>query len=234
MITEETIKQTKFFMGEDGKCYLVRDVRTVKMVSLICTRDGSESDLLLGDDICSQFTPAEASFEPFIQNKVTAQKPVIIKPQKPPYKAIKINGKLTYRKKSQYKGVSPLPPKRSGKIRYRSLYWDGKKGKPVTLDVLDRELEAAAVYQDFVGNKDKAAEYRSMDKRLLDEERHKADLKEQLENNPDRPIDGAARCEVRRKGGKIYVCNRCGLEYKSRGTCAGCGEKDMHEEPATS
>lgn len=153
---------------------------------------------------------------------------------KPPYKAIKINGKLTYRKKSQYKGVSPLPPKRSGKIRYRSLYWDGKKGKPVTIDVLDRELEAAAVYQDFVGNKDKAAEYRNMDKRLLDEERHKADLKEQLENNPDRPIDGAARCEVRRKGGKIYVCNRCGLEYKSRGTCAGCGEKDMHEEPATS
>ena len=68
-ITEEMIGLTKFFMGADSKCYLVKNVRTVKLVTLICTRDGSESDLLLGDDVCSQFEPAEASFEPFVQKQ---------------------------------------------------------------------------------------------------------------------------------------------------------------------
>jgi len=42
MITEETIEQTKFYMGADEKCYLVRGVRVVKLVTLICTGDGSE------------------------------------------------------------------------------------------------------------------------------------------------------------------------------------------------
>ncbi|HUS74312.1 MAG TPA: hypothetical protein VMY06_14725 [Sedimentisphaerales bacterium] len=154
-ITEDTIEQTKFFIGEDGKFYLVKDVRTVKLVTLICTRDGSESDLLLGDDICSRFEPAEASFEPFTQKQKVTKK-ALAKPVRKPRK-------LGKRKKSKYIGVFPYKPTKSGKIRYRATYWDGKKKKTIHLGTYDSDIEAAAVYQDHIGNKAKAAEYRSLD-----------------------------------------------------------------------
>jgi len=70
MLTEETIKQTRFFRGNDEKTYLLKNVRSVKLVTLIDCESGEMSDLLLGDDVCSQFVPYDASFSPFIKNQV--------------------------------------------------------------------------------------------------------------------------------------------------------------------
>ncbi|MCJ7778854.1 MAG: hypothetical protein MUP16_11145 [Sedimentisphaerales bacterium] len=219
MITEETIKQTKFYIKADGKCYLVRDVRTVKVASLICTGDGSESDLLLGDDVCSQFSPAEASFtlEPFILKREVTEKV----PAKP---VTKPTGKLSIRKKSQYKGVSPTKPTLAGVVHYNSVIWDGKKKKAISLGVYDSEIEAAAVYQDHIGNKAKAAEYRRMDKQPSDDTQRKADMQEQAENNPDRPG---------RVKKKIYICKNkaCKLEWQSRpAVCPGCHSSTEFDE----
>jgi len=53
MITEDTIKQTKFYRGQDGQDYMATVVRGVRICTLVNCSDGIESKLLLGDDVCS-------------------------------------------------------------------------------------------------------------------------------------------------------------------------------------
>jgi len=134
----------------------------------------------------------------------------------PPNPALKATGKLSKRKKSKYKGVSPLKPNKSGKIRYQAVHWDNKEKKCRTIGVYERELEAAAVYRDHVGDTAKAADYRSLDKQQqgLDKKRQ-ADDTEQAENNPDRPSG--------KKKVAYYVCDHCHLETQTRPTsCIQC------------
>ena len=121
-------------------------------------------------------------------------------------------------KKSKYKGVSPMKPLKSGKIKYQAFCWDGKKKKCVTIGTYDTELMAAAAYQDHVGNKAEA-------RKLRDQARQQADMAEQAENNRDRP-------PTKKKGKKIWVCKRCGLEYRTDPTkhgCIKCQHKDFRE-----
>jgi len=134
----------------------------------------------------------------------------------PPNPALKATGKLGKRKKSQYKGVSPAKPTLSGVVHFNSVYWDGKKKRAISLGTYDRELEAAAVYQDHIGNKEKAAEYRRLDAQQqgLDKKRQ-ADDTEQAENNPDRPSG--------KKKDTYYVCDHCKQETLTRPTsCIQC------------
>ena len=224
MITEDTIRLTNFFIGEDGKCYLVRDVRAVKMVSLVCTGDGSESDLLLGDDVCSQFEPAQASFEPFIKNRPAA--PKIDKhtnrtKNKPANSVCK-------GKKSKYKGVRVnKTPYADGRTRYEAQHYDPATKKVKFLGCFDDELLAAAAFQEDAGNKDEAARLRALAKQPRDDTQRKADLKEQAENNPDRPLH-------KKKKATIWICNNksCGIEYRTnpkKNGCISCKGNDFRE-----
>jgi len=233
MITEETIKQTRFYVGADGECYLLRDARTVKIVSLVCTGDGSESDLLLGDDVCSQFTPAQATFEPFIQtdslNQVAAEKPAAapktkagkklrgkykkaVKEDKPKH----IPGLRGPRKKSsQYKGVSAAKQRQDGTLMWRAQYWGN--GKAVSLGQFEIEELAAAAYAEHEGNHAEAARLRAL------AGRQNSDMAEQAENNPDR------QGHVKKK---IWICKnkKCGLEFQSKPTeCLGCHGTSFNE-----
>jgi len=230
MINEDTIRLTKFYMGEDGKCYLVRDVRTVKIVTLICTRDGTESNLLLGDDICSRFEPAEASFEPFVQKQVTAEKPVIIKPQQsePGPETPTIKGKSGSRNPfSKYKGVTRGKPKKDGSITYRAHIWDGKQGKNLMIGTFDEELLAAAAVHDYKGNKEEAQRLRNLAATTSGiTKQQRADIQEQVDNNPDRPSHPAKK----KKSDTVYVCKRCGTEWEIKPKqCRGCGCDDFRE-----
>ena len=219
MITEETIEQTNFYKGEDGEHYLVTDVRIVKLVTLINCVDRTESKLLLGDDVCRTFVPMVPAFEPFEQNQVAAEKPAAKTVRRTAKPVRKATGKLGKRKKSKYKGVSPAKPTLAGVVRYNAICWDGKKKRAISLGTYDRELEAAAVYQDHIGNKAKAAEYRRLDRQQQGKQnstnttpdairQRKADMAEQVENNPDReskpPLPKL----------KIWICTHCKMSFK--------------------
>jgi len=199
MITEEMIKQTRFFHSIDGQEYMVSDVRSVKIVTLINCSDGQSADLILGDDVCKQFAPVKVQYMPINQ---PTEKPEPIEPATPPVtkpslkntkknagKGPKKDRKLPPRKKSKYKGVSPLPPTKDGTIKFSATYWDGKKGKSVHMGTFENELNAAAAYQDHIGDKAEAARLRAMVK-PPDADMAKqsaADMAEQAENNPDKP-----------------------------------------------
>jgi len=227
---------TKFFMGADSKCYLVKNVRTVKLVTLICTRDGSESDLLLGDDVCSQFEPAEASFEPFVQKQDAparpADKPDKKKPVRGPCKKraykTKQSGKCRSRvKSSQFKGVKKSKkPYADGRDCYEANYYNAETKKAEFLGCFDNEYLAAATYQERAGNKEEAQRLRNLAAETSGKtNQQRADFQELIENNPDRPPSPGRK----KKGVTVYVCKRCGLKYQSKGTCAGCGDNDMRK-----
>ena len=61
------------------------------------------------------------------------------------------------RSKSRYKGVSKA--KKPGK--FRAQFWDKEKNKNKYLGTFDSELEAAAAYQDHIGNKKEAMRLRN-------------------------------------------------------------------------
>jgi len=216
MITEDTIKLTNFFIGEDGKCYLVRDVRTVKMVSLVCTGDGSESDLLLGDDVCSQFEPAQASFEPFIKLVTPKIDKHTNRTKNKPANSVRKG------KKSKYKGVRVnKTPYADGRTRYEAQHYDPATKKVKFLGCFDDELLAAAAFQEAAGNKDEAARLRSLARQS------DADIAEQAENNPDRPLH-------KKKKATIWICNNksCGIEYRTnpkKNGCISCKGNDFRE-----
>jgi len=139
------------------------------------------------------------------------------------------------KKVSKYKGVSRDNPRKDGSRKWRAQYWDGVKKKPVSLGMFERELLAAAAYQDHEGNKAKAAEYRRLDKqqrkqashdkqrRGADDKQQQADMAEQAENNPDRE-----KVKSKKVKGKKYAykCNNpaCGLEWQTKPSyCPGAG-----------
>ncbi len=237
MITEETIKQTRFFKHIDGGFFLVREIKTVTQVRMVNCQDGGEFRTILGGEDCKEFAPVDVSFKSFVQNQVTAQLP----PTRPrdrgpiqskPNRTVrdKVNkktssgGKISKRKKSQYKGVSPLKPLKSGKIKYQAVCWDGKNKKCVTIGTYETELEAADAYRDYTGDKAEAAKLRAQAKQ------QQADMVEQAQNNPARPTAAGRKKKTR----MIYVCKRCGLEWQTRPKycpASNCGNDDFREVP---
>lgn len=119
-----------------------------------------------------------------------------------------------------FKGVYKRTFK-NGTVKYKASYWDKENKKHVYLGLYDSEFEAAAAYAEHIGDHKEAAMLRAM-------------AKENAELNPDKPLDSTSRHEAKRKGEFIWVCKRCGLEYKSSGTCAGCGNDDMQKVPLSS
>jgi len=138
-------------------------------------------------------------------------------------KSFKSARKNSNKHTSQYAGVERLKPNKSGQVKFKVSYWDGIHKKNIYLGTHESELIAAAAYQDHIGNKAKAAELRAQDKQ------QQADIAEQAENNPDRPLDGTDRRNLKRQGKTYYVCKHCGLEYQSKGQCAACGNFDMRK-----
>lgn len=213
MLTEETIKQTRFFRGVDEKVYLIVAVKKVKLAILIDTIEGGESRLLLDDaEVCSQFIPVLPNFQAFVQNQVMTDKPAV-DPKPVKNRTIK---RTSERQTSPYKGVKIGKPYADGRTRYEVHYYNKETKRAEYLGTTDNEFLAAAIYAERDGDKEEAARLRAM-------------AAEHQELNPDRPLDGTTRAEAKRTGRTIYVCKRCGLEYKTKGICAGCGNDDMRE-----
>jgi len=218
MLTEEAIKQTRFFRGVDDKFYMVTEIKPVKIVTLIECLNGKESDLIIGDEVCSQFIPVEADFKNFHVDKPELIHKKIPKEEtkyhlhKKPIRAR--GGKLP---SSQFKGVKKLKyGYADGRSRFEASYYNPKTKKVEYLGSFDNEYLAAANYEERVGNLQEAKRLRGL-------------VKEYQDLNPDRHLDGAAKHNIKRAGKTIWVCNRCGLEYESKGTCAKCGNDDMRE-----
>jgi len=125
-------------------------------------------------------------------------KPPVIKSRKSPKSTSK--KKASNRKTSQYKGVERLKPNKSGQVKYKASYWDGKNKKNIYLGTHDSDLLAAAAYQDNIGNEAGARDLRALAKQ------QKSDMAEQAENNQDRPKD--------QKKMKKWRCKHCGLEVR--------------------
>jgi len=101
---------------------------------------------------------------------------------------------------SKYKGVSLTKMKADGTQKFRVQFWDGPKKRNIPLGAYESELEAAAVYQDYAGNKAEAQKLRALAKQ------QKSDMVEQADNNPDRP--------KAKKKMKEWRCKHCGLEVR--------------------
>ena len=227
MINEETIEQTRFYHRIDERDYVVIDVRSIKQVTIICCTDGSTERLLLGADECSRYAPVAAKFEAF--NQVNEKKPPKpeSKPVRGPYKkrgitsrkaAERIAGKAVkhiaghhgpLKKVSQHKGVSLCKKRKNGTQKWRVQYYDPSTRRIKSLGAYYSEIEAAAVYQDHIGNEVEAARLRALDKQQT------ADMAEQKENNPDR-----VKAD---KMVMVWVCSRCRIEWKSKpDSCPNC------------
>lgn len=210
MITEESINQTKFYRDEAMQHYLVTEVRSVKLVTLINCRDGAESKLLLGDDVCLQFVPVDVSFKPVEQVGRATKK---IKKTAGKTSSQSLSGKRRGKPNpfSKFKGVTKARPKKDGTGKYLASFWDGTKQKNICLGTFDNELLAAAAVAEHKGDKDEAKRLRVLAKQK------KTDMKEQAENNPDRPPH-------KKRKEKIWVCKTtsCGIEYRTDPTINGC------------
>lgn len=236
-ITEETIKQTKFYQDEVEQHYLVTDVRSVKLVTLISCGDGAESKLLLGDDVCSQFFPVDATFKPFIQNQVVVQSPESPEPKQATIKSRKTpSGKRSKCPSSQFKGVKKSKkPYKDGRDRFEVNFYDRHTQKVKYLGSFDNEYLAAAKYQEHAGNEAEAQRLRKLAGQDQDNQarpgdmakQQRADMAEQKENNPNRST------AKKKKTVTIYVCKKCGLEWKSKPTlgcpASGCDGDDFRE-----
>lgn len=227
MLTEEAIKETRFFRGVDEKVYLVVHVRSVRIATITDISDCKESDLMLEEeDVCRQFVPVQADFSEFIQNQIVINKPVLPKPEnrkepsrsasrKKPAKTINDKTPSTH-----FKGVKRNKKDYAdGRPSYSVQYYNKQTKKNEHLGSFDNVYLAAAAYAERDGN-------------IAEARRLRALVKEHQELNPNRPLDGTTRHEAKLKGGYIYVCKRCGLEYQNRGTCANCGNDDMRKVPA--
>jgi len=223
MITEETLKQSRFFRAVDengvyGKYFMVCDVLTVKVVALVDCETGELADLMLGDDVCRDFAPVVAKFIPI--NPETGllsgpntdppapaadpEKPV--KPKRPKLtrgqRNFKPPGSTKKNKRSygtnEYEGVKSLEPYKDGRPRFSaSIRIPGTK-KMEYLGTFDSAKEASDA-------RSKAA----------------ADMAEQAENNQERKKF-------------MYVCKKCGKKHESDGVCADCGYDDLREVPLPS
>lgn len=114
---------------------------------------------------------------------------------------------------SKFQGVRRVGNYKDGRPRFEAIYYDPETDKPIYLGRRDNEYLAAALYQDRVGNAKRAHELRAM--------------AEQAGNNPDKPKP-AARKKI------VYVCKRCGLEYRTvpkGAVCPKCNNDDFREVP---
>lgn len=178
MLTEEAIKQTRFFRGSDEKVYLIVDVKNVKLATLINTTEGKESRLLLDDEeVCSQFFPVIPVFEEAEQrpkkqepqqdspkersSSTTARQPVGIKRRRAD-------------KSSNFKGVSRVKDLTDGSQCWCSQYYNQKTKKLEHLGRFRHEFLAAAAWFERDGDKKEAARLRAL------VEEHEA-------LNPDKP-----------------------------------------------
>ena len=217
MITERNLQETLFFTHDGTDIWKNCQVRTVKQVLLKNLDTGDECVAVVGDDA---FTAVKM---PEIKDPPKPQKPDT-KPEQPANKHKSTSTKKkSNRHTSRYKGVERLKPNKSGQVKFKASYWDGNHKKNIYLGTHESELIAAAFYQDHIGNKERAAELRAQAKQ------QQADMAEQAENNPDRPLDGTDRHNLKRQGKTYWICKRCGLEYQSKGQCAGCGNFDMQK-----
>jgi rubrerythrin len=226
MLTEEAIKQTRFFRRVDEKLYMVRSIEHVKLVTLILCENGVESQLHLGDPVCSEFAPVQictvrrrkAAAESS-SNQVVAPGPSRVKPRKQKESSGSAD-KTRGRGNNKFKGVKKEKHRyKDGRDKYSASYRNPETKKNEYLGTFDNEFLAAAAWFERDGNKAEAARLRDL-------------VKEAEELNPDKPLDGAAKHELKRTGKTIWICKRCGLEYQSKGTCPGCGNDDMREVPA--
>jgi len=148
--------------------------------------------------------------------------PVVTKPEKKnargPYKKRKASGKVEkhvaghrgpLKKVSQHKGVSLCKKRKNGTQKWRVQYYDPSTRRIKSLGAYYSEIEAAAVYQDHIGNEVEAARLRALDKQQT------ADMAEQKENNPDR-----VKAD---KMVMVWVCSHCRIEWKSKpDSCPNC------------
>jgi len=232
MITEETIGRTRFFHADDGADYMVRDVRTVKIVTLINCADSQLVDLILGDDICEQFMPVKVQFQPVDlpvskiplttpDKQMIAFRKRLNKHTSAKHKVAADKPNKPGRKKSKYKGVRINPkPYADGRTRYEVNRYDPSAKKVKFLGCFDNELEAAAVYQEHAGNKEEAARLRALAKQ------DRADMAEQAENNPDRKkvkrqkVKGKSQkqdqsvADVSEVKMKEWLCCHCKIELR--------------------
>lgn len=110
------------------------------------------------------------------------------------------------KKASQYKGVSLCKKRKNGTQKWRVQFCGN--GKIQSLGSYKTELEAAAVYQDHIGDKAEAKRLRSLDSPRStgsDSRQRKADMAEQRENNPNKP----GRSKL-----KIWICTHCKMDFK--------------------
>jgi len=199
MINEKDLKCTQFFTTNGTDFWRNVQVRTVTQVMLknietsakcICTVGADEPWVAVIMPETKAAKPAAKSVRgPYNKRAViTARKPSKSNNKK----------KTSNRKTSQYKGVERLKPNKSGQVKYKTSYWEGKTKKNIYLGTYDSELEAAAACQDHIGDKDEAARLRSLAKQ------QKADMTEQADNNPDRPGTGL----------KTWKCTHCKLTFR--------------------
>jgi len=229
MITEETIKQTKFYQDQAEQQHLVTEVRSVKLVTLINCKDGVESKLLLGDDVCSQFTPCEASFNPFVEKQVVVRRPKRKEPDPGRKSNTKTPSARSTRKgaSNRFKGVKKEKPYSDGRKKFSANYRLSGKGK--YLGTFENEFLAAAAVQEKIGNKDEAKRLRNLATATTGmTKQQRADMDEQAENNPNRPGTTS-----KKKGKTIWVCKKCGVEYMSEPKfgCLNCRGDDFREVP---
>jgi len=168
-------------------------------------------ELLLELDGPSELSKSTMPAEP-VKPKRTCRKRKAAKPE--PKHVAGHRGPL--KKASQYKGVSLCKMRKNGTQKWRVQYYDPSVGKIKSLGAYDTELKAAAAYQDYVGDKAAAAEYRRLDAQQRGMARQQAaDMAEQVENNPDKPTG--------KKKDTYYVCDHCKLETLTRPTsCIQC------------
>jgi|GEM_PF-6343510 len=221
MITEETIEETRFYSGPGGKYYFADETETVIIVRMKDVENGATSAMVLGDEVCEAFAPVKVAFSKGLEPPKKTKRNYK-KPRKQGRPAGGVNRRGPRKKFSEYPGVTAGRKREDGSVPYRAGYWNGKRN--IALGTFDDELLAAAAVAEAKGDKKKAVSLR-----LESQSQRRADDREQAENNPDRPMTPEDRAEVKRTKKPVYVCKRCGLEYRSRGVCAGCGCDDMRE-----
>jgi len=174
MITQKDLERTQFFTVDGTDFWRVVETRVVTELTLKNIETSDECICIVGADF-EPFLPITMpqikKDRPVPQNRKTIKLKVTnmneaariaARINKDAGKGPKKERKPGKNKKSIYKGVSPAKPNSSGVVRYHSTYWDGKKGKAAHLGTFGDELEAAAVYQDHIGDKAEAARLRAL------------------------------------------------------------------------
>jgi len=135
---------------------------------------------------------------------------------------------------SKYKGVSQVRVRKDGVEVWRAQYSskEGGRYKTHVLGSFDSELLAAAAVADHNGDHDVAEKFRKLDafKKASAAEEQKqmdADIREQIENNPDRPEP-----RKHKYASGVWECNKCTHQHivtKRPEKCESCGFEGMRK-----